>query len=119
MQPADLAGEEEEDVGDVRMDGVLMLDQEPTPEYDVDDEQRPRLSRVSSRWCHAFHVCPMVHCIGCWLSSKHADILEATFQQHGAGCVCAMCNVKGCKLCEHRSPFFQIPAINYKVVLQY
>ena len=29
------------------MDDVLMLDQEPNPEYDLDEEQRPRLSRVS------------------------------------------------------------------------
>ena len=50
-QPADLANEEEEssdsEVDDVRMDGVLMTDEEPNPDYDLDDEQRPRVSRVS------------------------------------------------------------------------
>ncbi|KAL0025381.1 hypothetical protein WJX79_002338 [Trebouxia sp. C0005] len=44
-QPADLAHQEDDEVDDVRMDDVLMLDQEPNPEYDVDEEQRPRLSR--------------------------------------------------------------------------
>lgn len=44
-QPADLADQEDDEVDDVRMDDVLMLDQEPKPEYDVDEEQRPRLSR--------------------------------------------------------------------------
>lgn len=39
--------EEDGDLSDVRMDEALMLDQEPSPEYDLDDEQRPRLSRVS------------------------------------------------------------------------
>ncbi len=29
------------------MDDVLMLDQEPNSEYDLDEEQRPRFSRVS------------------------------------------------------------------------
>ncbi|DBA77152.1 TPA: hypothetical protein ACH3X1_009725 [Trebouxia sp. C0004] len=43
-QAADFADQEDE-VGDVRMDDILMLDEEPNPEYDVDEEQRPRLSR--------------------------------------------------------------------------
>ena len=49
-QPADLPNEEgeEEDVQELAMDDVLMLDQEPEPEYDLDDVQRPRLSRVSA-----------------------------------------------------------------------
>ena len=50
-QPADLANQEDDDsdMDDVRMDDVLMLDQEPNPEYDVDEEQRPRISMVSHR----------------------------------------------------------------------
>lgn len=48
-QPADFANQEDDEVDDVRMDDVLMLDQEPNPEYDLDEEQRPRLSRVSHR----------------------------------------------------------------------
>ena len=35
------------DLTDVAMDEALMLNQEPSPEYDVDDEQRPRISRAS------------------------------------------------------------------------
>ena len=35
------------DLTDVAMDEGLMLNQEPSPEYDVDDEQRPRISRAS------------------------------------------------------------------------
>lgn len=38
--------EEDGDLTDVTMDEILMLNQEPDPEYDVDDEQRPRISRV-------------------------------------------------------------------------
>lgn len=41
-----LEDEEDEDLTDVTMDETLMLNQEPSPEYDVDDEQRPRVSRV-------------------------------------------------------------------------
>lgn len=35
------------DLTDVAMDEALMLNQEPSPEYDVDGEQRPRISRAS------------------------------------------------------------------------
>ncbi|KAL0050825.1 hypothetical protein WJX82_007862 [Trebouxia sp. C0006] len=44
-QPADFADQEDDEVDDVRMDDVLMLDQEPNSEYDLDEEQRPRFSR--------------------------------------------------------------------------
>ena len=37
---------EEEDVQELALDEVLMLDQEPEPGIDLDDAQRPRLSRV-------------------------------------------------------------------------
>lgn len=47
-QPIDLPNQEgeREDVQQLAMDEVLMLDQEPEPGYDLDDVQRPRLSRV-------------------------------------------------------------------------
>lgn len=47
-QPLDLPNQEgeEEDVQELAMDDVLMLDQEPEPDFDLDDAQRPRLSRV-------------------------------------------------------------------------
>ena len=38
--------EEDGDLTDIAMDEALMLNQEPSPEYDLDDEQRPRISRV-------------------------------------------------------------------------
>ena len=46
----DLPNQEDviEDVQQLLMDEVLMLDQEPEPGYDLDDVQRPRLSRVST-----------------------------------------------------------------------
>lgn len=39
--------EEQGDLTDVAMDEALLLNQEPSPEYDLDDEQRPRISRVN------------------------------------------------------------------------
>lgn len=38
--------DEDEDVQELALDDVLMLDQEPEPGIDLDDAQRPRLSRV-------------------------------------------------------------------------
>ena len=49
-QSAVVSDEEEDEMSDVALDDILTLDQEPSPEYDVDDEQRPRLSRVSFCW---------------------------------------------------------------------
>ena len=40
------------DLTDIAMGEALMLDQEPDPEYDVDDEQRPRVSRVCQSLLH-------------------------------------------------------------------
>lgn len=38
--------DEDEDVQELALDDVLMLDQEPEPGIDLDDAERPRLSRV-------------------------------------------------------------------------
>lgn len=49
--------EEDGDLTDVALDETLMLNQEPSPEYDLDDEQRPRVSRVCQSFLASTGLC--------------------------------------------------------------
>ena len=56
--------EADDDLTDVAMDEALMLNQEPSPEYDVDDEQRQRISRASRLLLLAInHTMYCTHCL--------------------------------------------------------
>lgn len=74
-QPADLPNQEgeDEDVQELAMDDVLMMDQEPEPGFDLDDAQRPRLSRVRIKYVAHVTVCSYM---------SHVHVQSASTQAH-------------------------------------